>query len=117
MKLILYFSLSFFIFASGIFAETTSRVSYRCELSSPSGKFFANVSLNPETQWMEVILDEGTRIKGYASSTLDRTTGDTVYLLQGATEPHAQQLLLTIKGQGDGVEFQRSYSGHAFSCK
>lgn len=117
MKLLLYFSLPLLLLTSGVFAESRTRLSYDCELSSPSGKFFTKVTLNPETQLMEVVLDEGTRIKGYASSTLDRTNGDTVYLLQGATEPHAQQLLLTIKGQGEGVEFQRSYSGHAFTCK
>jgi len=66
---------------------------------------------------MDVILDEGTRIKGYASTTIVRATGDIVYFLQGGTESNGQQLQLTIKGQGEEVEFRRSHSGHAFTCK
>lgn len=117
MKSYIFSILVFAFLSQRLLARTTANLSYECELPSPSGKYFAKVELNLETLLMEVALDDGTQVKGYASSTLDKSTGATVYLLQGATEPNAQQLLLTVKNQGQWAEFQRTYSGHSFTCK
>ncbi|NBX68524.1 MAG: hypothetical protein EBR01_06140 [Proteobacteria bacterium] len=117
MKSSIYLLLSLFVFCLSVSAPAANVASYECTLSQAPDSARAKVSINPETHFMEVVLDEGTQVKGYASTTFDPTTDTTVYFLQGATQPLSQQLLLTVRNNGQWVQFQRSFSASPFGCR
>lgn len=93
------------------------QLNYICQLSSSYEEITAKISLNLQTQFMEVELAEGVVVKGVASSTFHRNTGITTFFLQGATEPRAQQLQLSIRNEGEWAEFKRTYGGYTFVCR
>ena len=93
------------------------QLNYLCQLSSSFEEITAKISLNLQTQFMEVELAEGVVVKGVASSSFNRNTGITSFFLQGGTEPRAQQLLLSIRNEGEWAEFQRTYGGYTFVCQ
>jgi len=117
MKTTLYRFPFFLILCLSSSASAASVIKYDCTLSSSPDSARTQVSLNSETQFMEVMLDDGTQIKGYASTTFDPKTESTVYFLQGATQPYSQQLLLTVRNNGQRVEFQRNFSASPFECR
>lgn len=93
------------------------QISYICQLSTTPEEITAKISLNLESYLMEVELAEGTIIKGFASSTFHPETGITSFFLQGATQPYAQQLVLSIRNEGEWAEFRRAYGGYSFVCR
>lgn len=98
-------------------ADHRDELKYVCQLPSSAGKITAKISLNTQTQFLVVDLYEGTQVKGYASSTFDKGTGLTVFFLQGGSEPHFQELTLSLREKGDWAEFRRTYGGESFICQ
>lgn len=97
--------------------EKRNELSYVCNLPSSLEKVSARITINLSNQFMRVDLYEGVRVQGFASSTSDQKTGETVYFLQGGTQPYAQQLTLTIRNGGDWAQFKRTYGGESFICQ
>jgi hypothetical protein len=93
------------------------QLNYVCRLATSYEEISAKISINLQTQFMEVELAEGVVVKGSASSSFNCNTGITSFFLQGGTEPRAQQLLLSIRNEGEWAEFQRTYGGYTFVCQ
>ncbi|NBX76148.1 MAG: hypothetical protein EBQ92_06300 [Proteobacteria bacterium] len=92
------------------------KLSYECEIQTSTKHIKLKVSLQTSNAFMEAELDEGVRVKGFASETFDSKTGSTYYFLQGGSAPYAQQLTLVTREGGSWAEFRKTYSGTAFRC-
>ena len=105
----------------GVLKRTSSidanKLSYECEIHTRLKDVKLSVAIDTATQFMEAELDNGIRVKGFASDTLDNKTGITVYFLQGGSAPYGQQLTLSIKDGGEWAQFKKSYGGEAFLCQ
>jgi hypothetical protein len=92
------------------------KLSYECEIHTSTKHIKLRVSLQTSNAFMEAELDEGVRVKGFASETFDSKTGSTYYFLQGGSAPYAQQLTLVTRDGGNWAEFRKTYGGTAFRC-
>lgn len=115
------------VFGSGFGDETrgilkkvetseSGKLTYDCEIHTRLKDVKVRVSLQTSNAFMEANLDEGVRVKGFASETFNQKTGNTYYFLQGGSAPYAQQLTLVIRDGGNWAEFRKTYGGNAFRC-
>lgn len=97
-------------------ASENGKLSYECEIHTTTKQVKLHVSLDTSNAFMEAELDEGVRVKGFASETFDSKTGSTYYFLQGGSAPYLQQLTLVTRDGGNWAEFRKTYGGTAFRC-
>ncbi|MFM8268698.1 MAG: hypothetical protein ACKN9V_00800 [Pseudomonadota bacterium] len=115
------------VFGSGLGDETPGilkkvetsepgKLVYDCEIRTRLKDVKLRVSLQTRNAFMEAYLDEDVRVKGYASETFDKKSGNTFYFLQGGSAPYFQQLTLVIREGGQWAEFRKTYGGTGFRC-
>ena len=97
--------------------HTPRHTHYVCEINRQTNSASVNVKIDSESLLMEVQLDEGTTIKGYAVMTLDARKETSAYHLQGSLSPQTQQLNLVINASANTAHFTRAYGGAIFVCR
>jgi len=93
------------------------KLSYECSIRTRLKNADLKVSLQTQNAFIEATLDEGIRVKGFASETHDSKTGITYYYLQGGSAPYFQQLTLLVGENGNWAEFRKTYGGATFRCR
>jgi len=91
-------------------------LAYECTIHTVSKTVTLQVSINPDTRFMQADLGEGIRVNGFASETIDEKTRTTHYFVQGGSAPYFQQLTLLIREDGNWAQFKKTYGGDLFSC-
>lgn len=124
---LLALTLAPFVFGSGygdeipgllkkIDSSEKGKLIYDCEIHTRLKDVKLRVAIQTGTAFMDAELDQGIRVKGFASETFDEKSGNTYYFLQGGSAPYLQQLTLVLREGGNWAEFRKTYGGTAFIC-
>lgn len=89
---------------------------YKCTIQNAKQDLKYEVTLNTASLLFTVDMPDA-KIKGFASETLEKETGDTYYFLQGGSAPLSQRLTLVTRENGKWARFSRAYGAGEFICE